>query len=120
MAEAFGEADALQQARRALHARTVAAAPRRHGRQKHVLQNRQLRHQVVALEHKAYVRGPRHSPGCRPLHSAEYVQERRLAGARPPYDGDLLARADGQVDPAQHLDRTLPGNLEALLQVLRS
>ncbi len=40
----------------------------------------------------------------RPVHGAQHLQERRLAGPGGSLDGEKLALVDGQVDPAQRVD----------------
>ena len=91
-----------------------------HHRQGDVLRRGQPRHEVKALEHEAdagaadvrlFDAGQRGDiaafqavgAGGRAVEQADQVQQRRLAGARRPHHGDVLAGVDAQVEFVQRV-----------------
>ena len=86
----------------------------------HVLEQREVRHEVSLLEHEPEAlraqlghvalaqagdgRAPiAHVAGRRGVHAGKAVQKRGLAGARRPHDGGEIAFVERQVDVAQHV-----------------
>lgn len=106
----------------ALGARLLGGDPGEQGGQLHVVGDRQVGDQVEELEDDADAPSPLHRParlavrvrafgvqpdaaGVGPLEAAEEMQQRRLAGAGRPGDGDELALAHGKIHSAHGIRR---------------
>ena len=126
---AVGEADAGERLLRALDA-LLALHPGVDERRGDVLERGLAGHEVEALEDEAdgavaqqrepvvvegvgVDAGEEILPGGGPVEQAEDVQQRRLARARGPDDGDVLAELDAEVDPAQRRDLAVAHRVDA-------
>ena len=127
LAQLVAQSDALQRAPGA-GAAFAAGDARERQRQLHVLQDRLMRDQVIALEHEAdgvvavgipvpvaeLARGAaldQQVSGCILIQPADDVQERRLAAARRPEHRDKFLFPEIQCDPAQRVDRGISGGV---------
>ena len=110
--------------------------PRDPERHHHVLERGELAKEVVKLKYETHrtvakrsellviqpvdgLTTDDHITATRPVERAEHMQERGLAGAAGTDDRHHLARADGEIHSAQHVDRAaIPADVR-LVKVVR-